>query len=46
MAKMIHPDSSQTIDVEPERQPMYFSAGWRLKAAPNKTTVAAPAESK
>lgn len=46
MAKMIHSDSSQTIEVEPERQAMYLSQGWRLKAAPNKTTVAAPADDK
>ena len=46
MAKMIHPDSAETLDVEPERQGMYLSAGWRLKAAPKKTTVAAPTDDK
>ena len=46
MAKMTHPDSNQTIEVEPDRQEMYLSQGWRLKAAPNKTTVAAPADGK
>jgi hypothetical protein len=40
MAKMIHPDSKHEIEVEPARQAMYLSAGWRLKSAPNKTTVA------
>jgi hypothetical protein len=46
MAKMIHPDSDQTLEVEPDRQAMYLSAGWRLKAAPKKTTVAAPTDGK
>lgn len=46
MAKMIHPDSKLTVDAEPERQAMYLSQGWRLKAAPNKTTVAAPTDDK
>lgn len=46
MAKMIHADSDQTLEVEPDRQAMYLSAGWRLKAAPNKTTVAAPTDGK
>lgn len=46
MAKMTHPESKQTLEVEPERQAMYLSAGWRLKAAPNKTTVAAPTDDK
>jgi hypothetical protein len=46
MAKMIHPDSPLTIEAEPDRQAMYLSAGWRLKAAPKKTTVAAPTDDK
>jgi hypothetical protein len=46
MAKMTHPDSPLTVEAEPERQAMYLSAGWRLKAAPNKTTVAAPTDGK
>lgn len=28
MAKMTHPDSQQTIDVPPDQQPLYASAGW------------------
>lgn len=40
MAKMTHPESKFTIDVEPERQAMYLSQGWRFKAA-SKTTVTA-----
>jgi len=36
---MIHADSKNTLEVEPERQGMYLSQGWRLKSAPNKTTV-------
>jgi hypothetical protein len=46
MAKMIHRDSSSEIEVEPDRQGMYLSAGWRLKAAPKKTTVAAQTDGK
>lgn len=46
MAKMIHPDSKEEIEVEPDRQEMYLSQGWRLKSAPNKTTVAPSADSK
>jgi hypothetical protein len=41
MPKMRHPNSSQTIEVSPDRVGSYESQGWRRVAAPKKRTTTA-----
>jgi len=43
---MTHPDSKQTIDVEPERVGMYATQGWVEKQAPAKKQAAPKSSSK